>query len=132
MSILGKIGEAIGGIAAPALDYLKARQELRAKERMHRESLLDAHRARQLEAARAGLQADVDWEMEFARQAASSWKDEFELIVVSLPLFGCWFFPVQTLAGFNVLAKCPPWYVGLVLTIYLANYGIRRWRRKSK
>lgn len=130
MSILGKIGELIGSATGPALDYLKARAEVKSKERVRLAELADAVHARKVEAARWGLAADAEWEQEFARQAATSWKDEFELLVITLPLIGCWFFPVQTLSGFAVLAKCPPWFVGLVLTIYLANYGIRQWRRR--
>jgi hypothetical protein len=128
MSIVTDI---VKGVTGPVADYLNERQKLRSAERIRKAELADAVHARNLEAARAGLVADVDWEMEFARQAGNSWKDEFELVVVTLPLVGCWIFPVQTLSGFAVLAKCPPWYVGLVLTIYLANYGIRKWRRKT-
>jgi hypothetical protein len=132
-TIVAGLGKGIGAVAAPVMDYLKTSRELRSKERLRKLELDDAIHARKVEAVRQGLAADVDWEMEFARQAASSWKDEFELIVVCIPLVMCWVPGLQdnALTGFAVLAQTPVWFQGLVLTIFLANYGIRHYRRKQ-
>lgn len=129
MSILGKI---LGSAVAPAVDYFKARQEFKHKERVRQMELDDAKHIRELEKLKLNLTADHDWEMEFARQAANSWKDEWELILISIPLVMCWIPGLQdeALTGFEVLDKTPVWFQGLVLTIFLANYGIRKWRRK--
>lgn len=86
---------------------------------------------RQIQLQREGLTADANWEMEFARQAASSWKDEYTLIVVSIPAVlsfvpGC---DVYVARGFEALSKTPLWYQGMLITLFFATVGIRYWRR---
>ena len=127
---MGIIADIVKGVTGPAVSYLSDRQKLRSAERIRKAELADAHHQRLLEAAKLGQMQTHDWEMEFARQAANSWKDEFELIVVTIPLVGCWIFPAETLAGFKVLSMAPAWFLTLVLTIYLANYGIRKYKKR--
>lgn len=118
-------------IFKPIADAYAARQERKAIEHTNNVELLKAQGERQAQLARDGLAADAAWEMEFAKQAATSWKDEFELLVISAPLVMC-FVPgwdKYVFAGFEALSKCPQWFTWLVLTIYLANYGIRFWRK---
>jgi hypothetical protein len=122
MSLIGKI---LGAAAAPAIDYLKARQELRSKERIRKEEIKDARHARQLELERERAKHTAEWELEQIRN--SGWKDEYVLISLSIPLVGC-FVPgvdVYILRGFAVLEKTPEWFQWLILTVYAAIYGIR-------
>jgi hypothetical protein len=72
------------------------------------------------------------WETEFAKQAATSWKDEYTLIVVSVPVVMA-FIPGldgYVLKGFEAFAACPLWYQVMVQTLFYATYGIRLWRRQ--
>lgn len=121
----------ITGITGPVADYFKTRQENKTRENIRKMELADALQQRQISLISQGLTADMNWEMAFANQAATSWKDEFELLVLTIPLVMC-FVPglsQYVLDGFKVLAQCPQWFLFLVISIYLANYGIRYWRK---
>jgi hypothetical protein len=72
---------------------------------------------------------DAEWEMESIKN--SGWKDEWVLIVLSIPMilvFIPWTQPFIT-SGFESLSTTPLWYRTTVMTIYLATFGIRLWRR---
>ena len=75
---------------------------------------------------------DHEWELESIRN--SGWKDEWVLILLSVPLILVFIPPMQpyVLAGFEVLAETPEWYRWLVMMIFTAIYGIRIWRREVK
>lgn len=132
LAIVEKI---LGGLAAPVVDYLKVRQEVKSRERIRKMELTDALHARKIELAKQGLVADMNWEQTFADQAASSWKDEYTLIVVSIPavlafvklpwLNG----PAIVSEGFGALGQTPMWYQTVLISLFLATVGIRWWRR---
>ena len=126
-TLLGK------GIVEPIATYYTARQELKSKERIRKAELQDAVHQRQVELIREGLHADMNWEMEFAKQAASSWKDEYTLIVVSIPAVMA-FVPgldKYVASGFAALQATPTWYQLLLITLFFATVGIRYWRRNQ-
>src|SRR5690606_39590508 len=76
------------------------------------------------------LTADNVWELESIRN--SGWKDEWVLILLSIPLILVFIPQTQpyVLAGFETLNQTPSWYRWLVALIFSAIYGIRVWRRK--
>lgn len=120
----------VEGLTGPVATYLTRRAELKAQEHQNQIDILKAQGERQSQLTLAGLTADAAWEQEFARQAATSWKDEFELLVLSVPLILCftpWAYIVKR--GFDAIGQTPRWFQFLVITIYLANYGIRYWRK---
>lgn len=120
----------LGAITGPIATYFTRRAELKAQEAANKLDLLKAQGERQAQLYSQGLTADAAWEQEFARQAATSWKDEFELLVLSIPLIMCftpWDYIVKR--GFQAISETPGWFQFLVITIYLANYGIRYWRK---
>jgi len=122
-----------GAIAAPVVDYLKTRQQLKHEERRQKAEYAEAVHQRKIELVKAGLTADMNWEMEFARQAETSWKDEYTLIVVSIPAIMA-FVPGLTkyvTAGFGALALTPGWYQLMLVTLFFATVGIRYWRRSQ-
>lgn len=129
MNLLGILGSllGIGG------DYLKRRQEIKTLDHQAKIELIKAQAERQAQLARDGLTADANWEMEFARQAASSWKDEYTLFVVSIPAVlsfipGC---DTYVARGFRALAETPLWYQVMLVSIFFATFGIRYWRRSQ-
>lgn len=127
----------IEGITGPVATYMTRRAELKAQEHTNQVELLKAEGERQAALALAGLTADANWEQEFARQAASSWKDEYTLLVVSIPavlafLKTSWLNgPLIVKEGFTALAATPLWYQGMFLSLFLATVGIRYWRRSQ-
>ena len=132
------LGDIVGGILKPVGSYFEKREERKALKDQHAaELLMKEHEVklamynRQIELKSQGLEADANWEMEFARQAATSWKDEYVLIAMSIPVIMC-FIPgcdVYVAKGFEALSKTPAWYQGAFLAIFLATYGIRVWRK---
>jgi len=86
MSLFSKlVGSVVGTVTTPVFDFMKLRVEERYKIRIRRMELQDALHQRQMELAKQGLTADMNWEQTFAEQAATSWKDEYTLLVVSIP-----------------------------------------------
>lgn len=76
------------------------------------------------------LTADNVWELESIKN--SGWKDEWVLVLLSIPLILVFIPQTQpyVLAGFETLNQTPSWYRWLVVLIFAAIYGIRVWRRK--
>jgi hypothetical protein len=123
----------LGGLAAPVADYFKRRMEIKAQDRQQERAIKQALTERQLKLIEQGLHADMQWELEMARQAASSWKDEYTLLVVSIPAVMA-FVPGLSdyvATGFVALAQTPGWYQLMLVTIFFATYGIRYWRRSQ-
>lgn len=128
MGILSKI---LAGPIAAATDYFKRRMELKYEEREHKRKIEEAMLERQIELIKQGLTADATWELEQIR--TSGWKDEYVLIVLSIPLIMC-FVPgldKYVIAGFGVLNQTPGWYQWLILIVFSAIFGIRVWRRQQ-
>jgi hypothetical protein len=125
----------ITGLTGPVATYLTRRAELKAQAAQNQLELLKAQGERQVQLALAGLTADANWEQEFARQASSSWKDEYTLLVVSIPailafVHASWLDgPRIVKEGFLALGETPLWYQGMFLSLFLATVGIRYWRR---
>jgi hypothetical protein len=135
LAIVDAIGKLLGGATAPAIDYFKARQEVKSRERIRRMELRDALHTRQLDLAKAGLTADMNWEQAFAEQAASSWKDEYALGIVSIPAVLAFIKtewldgPTIVAEGFAALGDTPLWYQTVLISLFLATVGIRWYRR---
>jgi hypothetical protein len=126
----GVIGDGIGN---SVIDYFKIRATQKSQERIRKMELEDALHARKIELISKGLHADMQWEQIFADGAASTWKDEYTLTVVYIPLVMC-FIPSMNesvLRGFEVLDRTPDYFKLLVLCIFLATFGIRFWRRNQ-
>jgi hypothetical protein len=125
-SILGK-GDIVGDVTG----FLAKRQELRnTLELAKLQGAIDVEKAKAAYKA-ADLQYDNDWELEQIKN--SGWKDEYVLMLLSIPLALCFvpFTAPWVLAGFGILAQCPDWYRWLILVIFGAVYGIRIYRRQS-
>jgi hypothetical protein len=127
------VASIVSGIFKPIGDYFNKRQEIKAAEHTAKVEIIKAEGERKATLIREGLAADMAWETEFAQQARSSWKDEYTLIVVSIPLIMA-FIPglsIYVAAGFLAFAATPMWYQIMVQTIFYATYGIRLWRRQQ-
>ena len=121
------ITDLVSGLTGPVATYFTRRAELKAQKYENEMKRLVAEGARQAQLAAQGMTADANWEMEFAKQAATSWKDEYTLLVVSIPLVMA-FIPgldVYVARGFAAFATTPVWYQVMVQAIFYATYGIR-------
>jgi hypothetical protein len=122
--LLTGIPEAIG-------TYFNERQKLKAAAAMRKMEFEDAIHKRKLDLISQGLTADMNWEMEFARQAETSWKDEYTLIVISIPAVMAFipFLAPYVKEGFAALQDTPLWYQTVLISLFLATVGIRWFRR---
>jgi hypothetical protein len=79
------------------------------------------------ELAKQGIQIEADWDARAQADMATSWKDEYLLILFSIPLILAFFPRTQEaiLKGFGILEQTPSWYMFLVTGIVSAVYGLR-------
>jgi len=124
------LGALLGAPAQQVAEYFKEKQKLKSDYKLAKlRAKVAGERAKE---ARA-IQADTnDHAWEILQIKNSGWKDEFVLLVISIPMIMS-FIPglspyVQK--GFTVLNTTPDYYQWLLLAVYAAIYGIRVWRRK--
>ena len=125
------VGGLLGKVAPKVADYYI--QKVSLKHDLEMETLrgkiaweaAKSHRASESEGR------DAEWEMLALKN--SGWKDEYVLIVLSIPMVLS-FIPytvVYVEEGFVALNGTPSWYQLLLITVFFATYGIRYWRRKQ-
>lgn len=75
----------------------------------------------------ARLDAEKDWDLTQAGNSGSSWKDEWFVIVLSIPMVGA-FIPSMVphmQEGFVVLGSMPDYYKGFLGAAIGASFGIK-------
>lgn len=68
---------------------------------------------------------DIDWEQAAIENTATSWKDEFALVVLMTPAIAVYFWPEKVQAGFTVLSTLPEWYTWLLFIAVSSSFGIK-------
>jgi hypothetical protein len=79
----------------------------------------------------AQLNADIDIDKINTESMATSWKDEFLLIIFSIPVVMC-FIPGMdgyVMAGFTALGLTPVWFQVIYIVMCLTIYGHRKLAR---
>ena len=111
--------------------YLTERRKLKHDLKLAKlRAKVAAERAKE-ERAKQADKNQHEWEI--LQIHNSGWKDEFVLIVISVPLIMS-FVPglaPYAAAGFANLEQTPLWYRVLVLTVFFAIYGIRKWQTRT-
>jgi cation transport ATPase len=124
------VASLIKGVTGPVVDYFKQKTKLKYDLKLAKmQGAVDIAKAKAQMSVKQ-LEADHNWESQ--QIANSGWKDEWVLILLSIPLVLV-FFPMTApyiFQGFAVLATTPDWYRWLIMLIFTAIYGIRIWRRK--
>ena len=120
-------GQTVGEV----LEYKAEKKRLQHERQLEKLRGKIAYEKAKSDRAAASEGYDADWEL--AQIKNSGWKDEFTLIVLSIPMIGVFIPWLQPFIkqGFADLATTPEWYRWLVIMIYAATWGIRVWRRKS-
>lgn len=121
----------LGKVAPKVADYYIQKSELKHERAMEKIKGKIAYEKAKTERAMKSEGYDADWEMASIRN--SGWKDEFVLIILSVPMFFVFIPGLEPyiLQGFEHLDKTPDWYRWLIMMIYAATFGIRIWRRKA-
>ena len=127
MSILGSVLGDLGGKVVEAIDSRGQRKHEQKVQALELEKL---RHSKQIELIQTGQQLDNAWELEQIKN--SGWKDEFVLLLLSIPLVMSFIPEMQpyVVEGFAALSTTPEWYQWLILAVFTAVYGIRVWRRK--
>ena len=70
---------------------------------------------------------DSQWELIMAKNAGSSWRDEFVTIIVLIPVILAFIPGMEEVVnhGFSVLSELPEWYTYLVYIVCLSALGIK-------
>lgn len=77
------------------------------------------------------VKADIEWDLKWADQASTSWKDEYLLIIWSVPLIGLFvpFMRPYIMEGFDYLKVFNPdaanWYMAGFAIIFSAVFGMK-------
>ena len=70
---------------------------------------------------------EIDWDLEMARGSQSSWKDEWLVILFSIPLILAFIPGMEEVVanGFSQLEAMPQWYQYSIGVIIAASFGVR-------
>lgn len=124
----------LGAVVAPITEVVKGYQNRKTLEvanidkALEREHELNVKKVDvNMELAKLGMKIEADWDSTAQQQMTTSWKDEWFVMLFSLPLIGAFIPSLQdaVLKGFEVLAKTPDWYMWLVAGIVSATFGLR-------
>ncbi len=112
LSKLPFIGDIIGGVK----DYQMGKQAIKAAEL-----------AGKIKRIQSAADDSAEWEILHAKGSMDSWKDEYVLIMLSVPTIMVFipFLAPFAEAGFDILRELPEWYRYLFVTVCLASYGIK-------
>lgn len=126
--------QALGALVQPVTEVVKGYQDRKTLEVANNDKQADRDHAIRVkksdiafELAKQGQQVEADWDTNAQNQMATSWKDEFILMMFSMPLVMA-FVPGTAgyvAQGFAVLATTPDWYMWLVIGIVSSVYGLR-------
>lgn len=78
------------------------------------------------------VKADIEWDLKWADQAGSSWKDEFMLLLWSFPLIGLFIPGIRpyVMEGFDYLKlfndEAGYWYMAGWAIIFAATFGFKQ------
>jgi len=121
----------LGKVAPKVADYYIQKEAL--KQQVELEKLKGKIEWEKAKSARAEASEGRDHEWELLSIQNSGWKDEWVLILLSIPLVLSFVPQAQYIVtgGFAALATTPDWYRWLTMIVFAAVYGIRLWRRKT-
>jgi len=68
---------------------------------------------------------EVDWENTMADATKGSWKDEYLIIVLTIPAILAFIDADIVQRGFKVLESLPDWYQNLLYIAVTASFGIK-------
>jgi hypothetical protein len=125
--MLGIIGTLGSAVVSGVSDYFKTKQEIKkVKVEADKEIIVATAKAKIKQLEKESTQ-DHDINMLMVKNMNKSWKDEFVLIIVSIPAIMLFVPSVQEYAiqGFNSLGDAPLWYQILLLGIFFTIYGLK-------
>ena len=111
--LLGVAGDVVKNVAATR----KVKAEQKITEIKAKTSLIEKQ-----------IKGEMDWDIEAIKGSKDSWKDEWILVLWSVPMIMIWIPPLQVYveSGFVALKdNVPDWYFWTWGAIVSASYGIK-------
>ena len=111
--LLGVAGDVVKNVA----ETRKVKAEQKITEIKAKTSLMEKQ-----------IKGEMDWDIEAIKGSKDSWKDEWILILWSVPMIMIWIPPLQIYveSGFHALKNnVPDWYFWTWGAIASASYGIK-------
>ncbi len=123
------VGKLLGSVAPEVAGYYRDKQRLKHERELAKIKGKIAYEEAKTRRAEQSEGRDHEWELASIRN--SGWKDEWVLIVLSIPMILTFIPQTQpaVVQGFVALEATPLWYRVMVGSIYLATFGLRMWRR---
>ncbi len=119
--IIGPIFELIGNVFGGINDHFKDKRAIKAAKVKTELVIMERQQV-----------ADIDWDTQALRNAETSWKDEWFVILLSVPAVMA-FIPglsVYVGLGFAELAKAPDWYLAAFGIAVAASFGFRKFANR--
>lgn len=129
----------LSAFGGPLVDLVKAGITAFSRNQEHRAKIEDAKVDAQVaelkakaEIAAYKVKADVEWDLKWADQAGTSWKDEYILILWSLPTIALFIPGLQhyVIDGFTLLKAfnpdAPTWFMAGWGVIFAATFGMKQ------
>jgi hypothetical protein len=126
MNILSIAGGAISSLFGIGTEWVKASQQRKTAKLEHQLALERAKTESQVKKIQTSQEADIAWEQTSLDQAG--WKDEFLLLLYSIPLVLC-FLPEYSQyveRGFAILDQTPDWYQYSLGLMVASSYGHKK------
>lgn len=107
--LFAAIGSAISGPVETVLETRKLKKEA------------------EMELLKKKIDGTVSWETTVAGQMDKTWKDEYLVVLFTVPFILCFVPGMEGIVqhGFDQIAKTPEWYRYLVFMLVSASVGIR-------
>ena len=125
--ILSFLGPILNLVGAPIKSYMEERTtKIKSKAKIA-EAKVDA----QIKRIEKTADSEVNYDVEALKQQQYSWKDEFALLVITLPFIGSFLPWTQeyVMLGWDYVSRAPEWYSYTFIGAISASLGIR-WATK--
>ena len=126
IGVLSVIGGVLKTAAGPVTEWIKGKQAIKAAK-VDAEITVIQSRAKHIQTmATKDQDAEIDWNL--AQIKNSGWKDEYLLLLFSIPLVMCFIpgYDQYVVKGFVALDGCPEWYQWSISIMVAAAYGYQK------
>ena len=125
--MLGIIGSLGSAIITGVSDYFKGKQEIKKVELEADKMLIMAEAQAKAEKLKRESEQDYDLDRLSMLAMEKSWKDEFLLILFSIPIGLCFIpeYRQYVEEGFKTLQIIPEWFMYIYVCMIVVIYGLR-------
>ena len=121
----------LGPILSLVSEPVKSFMETRTIKAENKAKIEQAKVNAQIRGIERTAESEINYDIEALRQQQYSWKDEFALLVITLPFIGSFLPWTQefVMLGWDYVSRAPEWYSYTFIGAISASLGIR-WATK--